>query len=122
MATEALPVKLTDDEVLTRTRELIDALNAEDDLADKLARFKEDHKEQVAVAGADTKRLRRIVSTRTEYRDVEVVESHDYKRGVVDIVRADTHETIRTRAMTESERQSPLFDAEDRARQKAERA
>jgi hypothetical protein len=122
MATEALPVKLTDEEVLHRTRELIDALEQEDELAQQLASFKEEHKEQVAVAGADTKRLRRIVSTRTEYRDVEVVESHDYKRGVVELVRVDTHDIIRTRAMTESERQSPLFTAEDRARQKAERA
>lgn len=122
MATEALPVKLTDEEVLHHTRELIDALNTEDDLADKLASFKEDHKEHVTLAEAETKRLRRVVSTRTEYREVETIESHDYKRGVVELVRVDTQDIIRTRAMTESERQSPLFTAEDRARQKAERA
>jgi hypothetical protein len=112
MPKESLPCKLTDDEVLDRTRGLLDALVTEDKLEEEKEHFGKRHKERVSVAGANTRHLRDVVSTRTEYREVETLESHDYKKGIVDVIRLDTQETIRTRQMTKEERQSPLFGGE----------
>lgn len=116
MPSEYLPCRLTDAEVMGRTTELLDALSAEDALESEKKNFMEQHKERLTIAGAESRRLRRIVSTRTEERDVEIAESPDYKRGIVEVLRTDTNEIVRTRQMSAEERQSPLFDAEARTR------
>jgi hypothetical protein len=115
MPIESLPCKLTDDETLDRTRKLIDALSSEDALEDEKKAYVERHKIRAAAASLTTTELRGIVSTRTEYRDVEVAESLDYKRGIVEVIRTDTHDIVRTRAMSKEERQSPLFEDHSRA-------
>lgn len=66
----------------------------------------------VAVAENRVSKYANIVSTKREQRDVTVEVVYDYEKGVVTKVRTDTEETINTRDMTTTERQSGLFDFE----------
>jgi hypothetical protein len=116
MQTESLPCRLTDAEVMDRTRKLLDVLSEEDRLELEKKSFAERHKEAVTIVTAKARELRGIVSSRIEYREVEVAESPDYKRGIVEVIRIDTSEIVRTRQMSSEERQSPLFEAEARSR------
>lgn len=107
---ETLPVRLTKSELLERGNSL--ALARE-----HYTRQRGEAKAAAAVAKADLEeiegevdRLAGIVRAKAEPRPVETRVVRDYERGVVDTVRLDTGELVRTRAMTEQERQIRIFD------------
>lgn len=68
----------------------------------------------VARAKSLVSKLANIVSTRHEQRDVTVEVTYDYEKGLVTEVRTDTQEQVSQREMTTNERQSGLFDNENR--------
>lgn len=111
---EDLPCKLDDDEVLDRTKKMLDSMQHEEDLEVAFAKTKERHKEEATAASYETQSLRRVISAREEVRQVEIVENSDYKKGIVEVLRVDTNEVVLHRPMTELERQSPLFKAHEK--------
>lgn len=54
-----------------------------------------------------------VVRRKADYKDVPVNIFHDYTRAIVDEVRTDTGEVLVSRAMTDYERQSKLFNDTD---------
>ena len=109
MKTEKLPCELTDEETIQFGKKLLDSLNKQEEIAFQLESYKKANKRAIEAEAFNTSALRTIVSTRTEWRDIEVMERADFKRAVVDIYRGDTGALVRTRPLAESERQSPLF-------------
>lgn len=108
---EKLPVQLSDEEVRLRGEELAakrkewEAVKAEAKAAAQAA------KSQLDELDTDISELARVVRARTEWRDVEVIEQRDFDRGLVETIRTDTGEVVRSRAMTGGERQITLLGA-----------
>lgn len=111
MNTQLLPVRLNIEEKSLKLEELGKTL-------DELERLEASKK--VSQAGFDAKikelksevaALGRIARDGEERREVEVIEQMHFSRGLVEIVRQDTFETVMTRPMTLAERQKELsFD------------
>lgn len=109
--TEELPVPLTHIELLDRGEALA--------LQEKLWREADNERKDVADAykGKLTKiegeqaRLAAIVRDRQEPRPVVVKQHMDFAAGAVLAIRTDTGEVVRTRAMTDAERQMELAEA-----------
>lgn len=110
--TERLPVKLRNDELLAKA----------DELARKLHEISQEETDQEAVKASLKDRMKRfekeadglaeIVRTKSEMRAVEVWDHQDNARGIVETIRADTGEVIRTRVQTTEERNLKLFPRE----------
>ncbi len=111
MKLEKLPCKLTNDEVRRKGEELALERKKHREVADEAkasaARFKADLK------AIDEKidDLAEQVRSRRETREVEVIERKDMDIAMVETIRVDTGEVIRSRAMTLNERQIHLFGA-----------
>lgn len=111
MKTEQLPCELTQTELVAKGEQLTDTLRALDKLEDDKRAFGEKHKRAVATVETARDSLATEITEKTEYRQVEVMESPDYKRGTVSVIRLDNSTLVRERPMTEVERKGPsLFD------------
>lgn len=109
---EPLLVRLTDEEKLRKSAELARHMQETAQMKItrqlELRRMSDEIKER---EGAEAQLAQDLVSG-TESRPVECFEQPRYGEMLVDIVRADTHEVIRTRAMQPHERQQKMpFDA-----------
>lgn len=103
--TRSLPVRLTDDELMTRAGELAEACAKVELEESRQANLKAQLKADLARLEAERSKLTHIVAQRAEYRDVPVVEDYDPVRGVVETVREDTGAVIATRPATDADRQ-----------------
>lgn len=108
MATMRLMVRLQEPEVLTRGRELAAAHAARCALDDERREVAADFRQRLDAADEELARLASAVRTGAEEREVEVRDVHDYRRGVIETLRADTGDIVATRAMRTDERQMPL--------------
>ena len=110
MKLEKLPCKLDNTEVRLKGEELALARKEHHELADaakaSAARFKTSIKE----VDERIDDLAEQVRTRQETRDVEIIDVKDMDRQMVDTIRTDTGEVVRSRAMTLNERQIHLFE------------
>ena len=70
---------------------------------------------QIKMAEQDVNDLCDAINRKTERRQVECVETFDFRLGEVRIVRSDTKEIVERRAMTASERQVPLPEVEKKS-------
>lgn len=105
-----LPVKLTEEERLQRADGLANALQqVQDRKAEKRAVVREADK-MIAEAEQEAIELRDAVATGREYQEVIVHKVLDYEKATVTEVRTDTGETIKSRGMTDEERQAQLLD------------
>lgn len=106
--TKILPVKLTQDEMVNMSKDLArenqDLGQVEDKKKDVVADFAAQTKKHEA----NISRLSRMVSTETEYRDVDCVWDFDYKKGNKVLIRTDTKEKIDEREITQDDRQRKL--------------
>lgn len=106
--TKTLPVKLTQDEMVNMSKDLArenqDLGQVEDKKKDVVADFAAQTKKHEA----NISRLSRMVSTETEYRDVDCVWDFDYKKGNKVLIRTDTKEKIDEREITQDDRQRKL--------------
>lgn len=109
---EPMLVRLTDEEKLRKSAEL--ARHMQETTQRKVTRqleikrMSDEIKEREAVEGA----LAQDIVSGTESRPIECFEQPRYGEMLVDIVRSDTHEVVRTRAMQPHERQQKMpFDA-----------
>lgn len=106
--TELLPVKLTEKELADRAKKAASyrAQITDFETAKKAAA---DHwKAKIELAENERDNLLDAIADGVEDREVEVVESFDFRRGEVTVIRADTGEKIKERAMTSAERQPSL--------------
>lgn len=105
---ELLRVKLTQDEVVRKSaelaRHLAESAQRREDQRALQRRFTEESKERERYE----QELASDIVNGTEERPVECFEEPRFADLLVDIVRADTHEVIRTRAMQPGERQTGL--------------
>lgn len=102
-----LPCKLTKKERL----EFADALGEAAESVKEAEANKKTAKKQLDAAKDKQDRLSVIVSSGTEYRDVELEERYDLDKGVFTSTRIDTGEVIHERPLTELEKQTTLVEA-----------
>lgn len=108
--TRVLPVKLTEEERLQRADGLANALQQVQDRKVEKRRVTKEADKQIAEAEQEAVELRDAVATGREYQEVIVHRVLDYDKATVTEHRTDTGETIRSRAMTDEERQSKLIE------------
>jgi CRISPR/Cas system-associated endonuclease Cas1 len=113
MATEQLPVKLTDDETLVRADELAKQIRTLDDEEKAAKDAASLAKDRIKTMESNISRLARIVRERKEDRPVEVREARNDPARTIETIRCDTDEVVRYRAMYERELVRPLFPVED---------
>ena len=109
--TQLLPVRLTREEIAGYAKELADAWNNMG-YEQKLQKTAKDQmKARISEIQAELNHLSLVVSSGTDYRNVEV-EATLLDNGQVQEVRLDTGEIIKTRVPYESERQMNLTQKE----------
>lgn len=109
---DILPVKLTDEERMQRADALANSLQAIADAKNKKRRIVKDLDKEIAEVEQESVDLRDAVATGREYREVIVHRVSDYEKAIVTEHRTDTGEVLRSRAMTDEERQQKLLDDE----------
>lgn len=109
MPIETLPVKLTESEVAVRADELAEKVKALSDEREGAKATASAAKERIAEIETEVRELAYTVRNKTENRHVECREIRNEERRTMDIVRVDTGETVRYRAMTMNELTRPLF-------------
>ena|SRR5690242_450287 len=105
---ELLPVPLTRDELLERGQSLaqVDSdLRAHNEYAESV---KKELKSKEQAFASEAARLANIVRTKKEPRNVSVSTFARFERNVAEVVRDDTGEVIRSRALELTERQDML--------------
>jgi len=117
-----LRCKLTEDELRTKSRSLVNALTERNqqeqeiesekaDFKDRLKQLKKDLDEK----DSDVVRLANDLRTQTEERPVECIETKDERRQQISVIRTDTGEVVSTRPFSARDRQEelPLGEPED---------
>lgn len=109
METRMLPVCLNEVELLTKaallSAKVQELATEEDDQKDAKAAMKK----RLDDLNRDITDIAKIVREKAEPRPVEVHESKNYARRIVEVVRVDTGEVVDSRPMTEQERNVDLF-------------
>lgn len=108
-----LPVKLTEEERLQRADALANALQQIQDRKVEKKRVVREADRAIGEAEQEAVDLRDAVATGREYQEVIVHRVYDYEKSIVMEVRTDTGETIKSRGMTDEERQQKLIEDED---------
>lgn len=103
-----LPVRLTPDELLDRGSSLAAVIQDIDSEERRQTDQKAQMKARLAELDARRTQLAVVIGRKEEDRYVEVQIFNHYDRGVVDVVRVDTGETVSSRRMTDEERQQRL--------------
>lgn len=109
---EVLPVKLTDEERLERANDLANAVQNVEDAKRHKKIVNRDATAKVDEAEAARADLSDVVASGREYREVIVHRVLNYEEGTVIEVRTDTGETIKSRNMTDEERQTSMLEDE----------
>lgn len=107
---EVLPVKLTDEERLDRANDLANAVQKVEDAMRHKKIVNRDATAKVDQAEAVRADLSDVVASGREYRETIVHRVYDYSEGTVIEVRTDTGETLRSRNMTDEERQTSMLE------------
>lgn len=107
---EVLPVKLTDEERLSRANDLANAVQKVEDAKRHKKIVNRDATAKVDEAEAERADLSDVVASGREYREVIVHRVFNYEDGTVFEMRTDTGETLRSRKLTDEERQATLLD------------
>lgn len=105
----SLPQELTDAELQTKADELARKWTEHEDLEDAKRASASEFGAQLKELRGVARRLAREVRERSVQVDVEVVERFDVVEGLVEVVRTDTGEVMRTRQPTGPERQLVLL-------------
>jgi len=108
--TRDLPVELTDAELLVKSRELATHMQKLYDIRAEAKLSADGYKSTIKTLEQEIAEMQRVVKTGKELRPVEIFERKRFSRSVVEVVRADTFEVVRTRPMTDAEKQRGFFD------------
>jgi hypothetical protein len=106
---ENCAVRLTKEEKAILSEDSMSTLNKLDEVNRQLASVKAQYTAEIKELTAKSTRLRHIVTSGFEYRDVECFERYDHEKNLVRIIRRDTFALVRTRQMTAKERQRSFF-------------
>jgi len=113
--TEALSVDLTQEELDERRDKLVklieDSTELEIEKKAATAQFNARKQKLTSAIGSIAIEVRE----RKTYRPVDCAEMPDYKAGIVTIVRQDTGEIVRTRVMTDEDRQAKIALVKEKA-------
>ena len=101
--TIALPVKLREEEVLERARELASVVSKHDEAQQLQKLSAKAHKDTVDGHEVTIRALSRIVNSGEENRPVECEWHADGGLRLLKLVRRDTYEIVRSRPMTDEE-------------------
>ncbi len=107
--TRTLPVDLTEEEFIAKSKELSKKNKELESLDEEKKKAAAEFSSQIKSVTSEIKHLAQIVETSTEYRAVEVKKDEDIERFVVNYYRRDTGEFVESRPMTYDERQVQLF-------------
>jgi hypothetical protein len=111
---ESLPCQLTSQEKLIKGEELVKRLEEKEELEDRKKTAADDFKSAIGVKEFDVKKLARQIGTGIEHREIECRELFHFARNLVETIRLDTGEVIRSRAMRPEERQAGLeYESDD---------
>jgi hypothetical protein len=105
---EDLSVKLSDEEVMERGNRLANIEGEIERHTSHETNVKADLKATRSRLEAERGRIAQQVRSRSELRPIEVEIVADFKAGLVRDIRVDTCATVRTRALSEAERQGAL--------------
>jgi len=111
-----LPVRLSEMEIHERAQEAAELMHALDDEKDAEADRRKAWKADIETRERRLRELSTAVRTRFENRPVEVEEIPSAGRGIIEVLRRDTHEVVYSRPMTDAEKrmsqQASLWDGE----------
>jgi hypothetical protein len=106
---EYLKCILTEVEIKDAGAQLARRYSEISDLEDAKKSVMSDFKAKIDSATADASGLARKIQNGYEFRNIDCEEIWDYEDKVVEVVRTDTGEAIRTRPMKQEELQENLF-------------
>ncbi|MBT4401557.1 MAG: hypothetical protein HN590_16105 [Calditrichaeota bacterium] len=104
--TRSLRVELTREEVETASNDLANHLDELERLEDEKKSVMDGFKAKISAIEANIRVKKNMVRDKYDYRQVDVEICFDYLTKSVFTTRVDTLETIETRDMTDSERQT----------------
>jgi len=108
MVTKALPVNLTEAEVLQYGRDVARAVSDKTRIEAEFDSVKADYKGKIAEQEAIVSKLSPRIHSGKETRDVECSEVKNWTRMTVTVTRTDTMEEIESRPMREDEKQMQI--------------
>lgn len=109
---EELRCELSDAEVQQRGQDAARLLMQIDQLDEEKRAAAADYKEQIKAKETELRKLGREIRERAEHRDVPCVTRPNAAAGVMETIRLDTGELVRSRPLTHEERQARFpFDA-----------
>ncbi|MBC7172128.1 MAG: hypothetical protein H5U40_06875 [Polyangiaceae bacterium] len=114
MKLEELPCKLDNVEVRLKGEELARVERKYGEVEEEKKTVTKEFGDKLKSLRGTMDKLAKEIDSRTEYRNVEVVDREDLLNQMVVTVRTDTGETVRSRAMNLSERQTRMFGAGSR--------
>ena len=110
--TEYLKCILTDDEFREYSSTLARKYSDIQELESQKKAITSDFASRINSATEETSRLARIIQNKCEYRNVDCEILYNYDKGIVTVIRLDTGEEVKSRAMTSDERQKKMFEEE----------
>jgi hypothetical protein len=107
--TRNLPVRLSDDELRARSDDLAKAEIDRVQLETKKSAESSNYNKQIKESKIKIAELSQAISSRQEYRDVEIEDRRNEETYMIETWRLDNNEKISERAMNSQERQIQLF-------------
>lgn len=105
---EKITCKLSDTDIVRISDEIVQADEEASELEDERKSVNDGFKARISLAEQRRADLIAKVRSKTELREVEVIEEFLFSTNTVRVSRADTKEVLRERAMTSNERQEEL--------------
>lgn len=112
---EILPCPLNDDELRERADRAARKQAELESEEEQIALLKKASKERTERLGSEVRSLLREVRTRSEDRDVQVVDRVSDEGDLMETVRTDSGEIVRSRPLTPAEKQVVLFPGREHA-------
>lgn len=109
MQTMSLPVALTDEELRARGAELARKVQLAEELTEARKDAAKAAADEIKEVAAEVASLSTVVTSRREYRDVEVDVRKNLEARTMDTFRIDTGELVHSRGLTTAELQENLF-------------
>ena len=106
--TKALPVHLTEPEILQYGRDVARAVSDRERIKEEGKSIAKDYASKVAEQEAIIGKLSPRIHSGIETRDIECRQTKNWTRGTVQIIRTDTEEIVESRPMREDEKQVEL--------------
>ncbi len=105
---QELPVKLDQEELRLKGEELGEAINERKVAEREFSEVKKHWKTKIDLISEKIDDLARTTRTGIEYREIACKIRYDYGAGKVYMDRMDTGETVKSRKMTDADRQESL--------------